>query len=158
VTTWSSLLLHAGDLFAEVPLEAMTGLQRSASPRLSATTPAARAGTNASNPFAEYSVALGGKSASSAADVPPYSAIGGAAGVKSAGLLAPNAALPATIRGGGKMDGKAAGGIAPLQISASAAGIASTASRWEMCSWAHSAWCTSSGSIVSAIVMLSGVH
>ena len=120
----------------------MTGLQRSASPRPSATTPAVRAGTNASNPFAEYSAALGGKSARSAVNVPPYSAADGAAGVKSAGSLAPNAALPATARGGGKADGKAAGGIAPLQISASAAGVGSTASRWETCFWAHSAWCT----------------
>ena len=126
-------VLHTGDLFAEVPLEAMTGLQRSASPRPSATTPAARAGPNASNPFAEYSAALSSKPARSAVDGPPYSAAGGAAGVKSAGLPAPNAALPATIRGGGKTGGKAAAGIAPLQISASAAGAGSTASRWETC-------------------------
>ena len=120
---------HAGDLFAEVPLEAMTGLQRSASPRPSATTPAARAGANASNPFAEYNAALSSKSARSAVNVPPYSVRGDAAGVKSVGSGTPTAALPGAPRSGGQTNGKAAGGIAPLQISASAAGTGSTASR-----------------------------
>lgn len=134
----------------------MTGLQRSASPRPSATTPAARAGTNASNPFAEYNAALGNKSARSAVDAPPYSAAGGAAGIKSVGSGMPTAALPAAPRSGSKTDGKAAGGIAPLQIPASAAGAGKTASRWERCSWPRPAWCTSSSVLASTMVLLSG--
>lgn len=119
----------AGDLFADVPLEAMPAPKHSASPRSGGATAASRPAEarQQSNPFSEYSVAVGGGSIAGA-----KSARSGGAGLTPA---APNSAAlnaaaggaaskAATPGGGGK-----AGSVALLQISASAAAAGSTASR-----------------------------